>query len=429
MEVSERKFPVKVEAYGLREGSGGAGAFRGGLGVRRATRLLADVRLVANFERSQCLPWGLDGGQPGEGSFIEIHLPGDRGERLQKCTNYALPAGSRVVYFTGGGGGYGDPRARAIERVMDDVRRGFITPAEAENDYAVCINQDSGRVDEAKTRSLRASHGRSDDAACSAAADATETCQLHARETRKDDHRYPGPHLGEGTRQRSRRRMHYTWHPMSAELLLDEMDYAGVDKCFFISYSAEDIWPDLGDAWDDPAANRITKQYFLDALEGNTDRLIWFTDHINPIDRGTSIASGRISMRGPWGSSCSQPIPATGRPTTACARSTSCVPSATCRSSWPGNAGTIRACAPAFRTIRSSLDLFEPVARDFPSVRFLLTHWGCFTWGDNWLANCRAPFPLLAPFVRLLNSHENLSPTSPPSRSSLAMTWRGRMAG
>ena len=185
VEVSERKFPVKVEAYGLREGSGGAGAFRGGLGVRRATRLLADVRLVANFERSQCLPWGLDGGQPGEGSFIEIHLPGDRGERLQKCTNYALPAGSRVVYFTGGGGGYGDPRARAIERVMDDVRRGFITPAEAESDYAVCINQDTGRVDEAKTRSLRASHGRSDDAACSAAADATETCQLHARETRE----------------------------------------------------------------------------------------------------------------------------------------------------------------------------------------------------------------------------------------------------
>ena len=185
VEVSERKFPVKVEAYGLREGSGGAGAFRGGLGVRRATRLLADVRLVANFERSQCLPWGLDGGQPGEGSFIEIHLPGDRGERLQKCTNYALPVGSRVVYFTGGGGGYGDPRARAIERVMDDVRRGFITPAEAESDYAVCINQDTERVDEAKTRSLRASHGRSDDAACSAAADATETCQLHARETRE----------------------------------------------------------------------------------------------------------------------------------------------------------------------------------------------------------------------------------------------------
>ena len=183
VEVSERKFPVKVEAYGLREGSGGAGAFRGGLGVRRATRLLADVRLVANFERSQCLPWGLDGGQPGQGSFIEIH-PGDGVERLQKCTNHALPAGSRVVYFTGGGGGYGDPRERAIDRVVDDVRRGFITPAEAESDYAVCINQDTGRVDEAKTRSLRASHRRSDDAADYSAEDATETRHPHARETR-----------------------------------------------------------------------------------------------------------------------------------------------------------------------------------------------------------------------------------------------------
>ena len=161
VEVSERKFPVRVDSYALREGSGGAGTFRGGLGVQRATLLLADVRLVANFERSQCLPWGLVGGQPGRGSFIEIHLPDGRVERLQKCTNYALPTGSRLVYFTGGGGGYGDPRERAIDLVMDDVRRGYITPEEAERDYAVCVKEDTGQVDEEKTRSLRASHGRS----------------------------------------------------------------------------------------------------------------------------------------------------------------------------------------------------------------------------------------------------------------------------
>ena len=185
VEVSERKFPVKVEAYELRAGSGGAGAFRGGLGVRRATRLLADVRLVANFERSQCLPWGLHGGQPGQGSFIEIHHPNDRVERMQKCTNHALPAGSRVVYFTGGGGGYGNPRERAIGRVMDDVRRGYITPAEAESAYAVCVDQNIGRVDERRTRSPRADQGRSDDAGETATGGASETRRPHARESRE----------------------------------------------------------------------------------------------------------------------------------------------------------------------------------------------------------------------------------------------------
>ena len=185
VEVSERKFPVRVEAYELRAGSGGAGAFRGGLGVRRATRLLADVRLVANFERSQCLPWGLHGGQPGQGSFIELHSPDDRVEQVQKCTNHALPAGSRVVYFTGGGGGYGNPRERAIERVTDDLRRGHITPAEAESDYAVCVDQDTGQVDEAKTRSLRAGQGRSDDSGDIAADGAIETRQPHSREKRE----------------------------------------------------------------------------------------------------------------------------------------------------------------------------------------------------------------------------------------------------
>ena len=185
VEVSERKFPVKVEAYELRAGSGGAGAFRGGLGVRRSTRLLADVRLVANFERSECLPWGLGGGQPGQGSYIEIHGPDDRVERLQKCTNRALPAGSRMVYFTGGGGGYGDPRERAVERVLDDVRRGYITPAEAEGDYAVCINQDTGRVDEAETRALRTGRGRSDDTGDQSAEGAIETRHPHTGETRE----------------------------------------------------------------------------------------------------------------------------------------------------------------------------------------------------------------------------------------------------
>jgi len=203
-------------------------------------------------------------------------------------------------------------------------------------------------------------------------------------------------------------RMHYTWHPMSAELLLDEMDYAGVDKCFFISYTAEDIWPDLGDAWNDPAANRITKEYFLDALPGNTDRLIWFTDHITPdrpgyLDRiREDLDAGAVGLkifpayRGHLPSD-----PGLRKVYEICAERD--VPIIMAWERW--NDPRLRACVSDYQEF---LDLFEPVARDFPTVKFLLTHWGCFTWGDLWLQNFRPPFPLLDPFVRLLNRHEHL---------------------
>ena len=212
-------------------------------------------------------------------------------------------------------------------------------------------------------------------------------------------------------------RMHYTWHPMSAELLLDEMDYAGVDKCFFISYSAEDIWPDLGDAWDDPAANRITKQYFLDALEGNTDRLIWFTDHINPdrpgyLDRiRADLDAGAVGLKlfpaytGHWPSD-----DGLRKVYELCAERD--VPIIMAWERW--NDPRLRACVSDYQEF---LDLFEPVARDFPTVRFLLTHWGCFTWGDNWPGE-------LAPFVRLLNSHEHLY----TDIAAITLLWE-RMAG
>lgn len=90
-----------------------------------------------------------------------------------------------MVYFTGGGGGYGDPRERAIERVVDDLRRGHITPAEAESDYAVCVDQDTGQVDEAKSRLLRAGQGRSDESGELAAEGAIEARHPLAGETRE----------------------------------------------------------------------------------------------------------------------------------------------------------------------------------------------------------------------------------------------------
>ena len=204
-------------------------------------------------------------------------------------------------------------------------------------------------------------------------------------------------------------RMHYTWHEMSAELLLDEMNYAGVDKCFLISYTAEDIWPDLGDTWNDPSVNRITKEYFTDAIAAaDHDRFIWFTDHINPdrpgyLDRiREDLDAGAVGLKifpaytGHWPSD-----PGLRKVYELCAERD--VPIIMAWERW--NDPRLRACVSDYEEF---LGLFDPVARDFPTVKFLLTHWGCFTWGDQWLANCRPPFPSLGPFVALLNRHEHL---------------------
>jgi N-methylhydantoinase B/oxoprolinase/acetone carboxylase alpha subunit len=60
-----------------------------------------------------------------------------------------------MLSYSCGGGGYGDPRERDPARVATDVAEGFVTPARAEAVYGVALDQD-GRLDEARTRSLRA---------------------------------------------------------------------------------------------------------------------------------------------------------------------------------------------------------------------------------------------------------------------------------
>ena len=194
-------------------------------------------------------------------------------------------------------------------------------------------------------------------------------------------------------------RMHYTWHPMSAELLLDEMNYAGVDKCFLISYTAEDIWPDLGDTWDDPAINRITKEYFLDALAAaDHDRFIWFTDHINPdrpgyLDRiREDLDAGAVGLKlfpaytGHWPSD-----PGLCKVYELCAERD--VPIIMAWERW--NDPRLRACVSDYQEF---LDLFDPVARDFPSVKIPADPLGLLHLGRPVAGELPPAVPLARPF-------------------------------
>jgi N-methylhydantoinase B/oxoprolinase/acetone carboxylase alpha subunit len=109
VEALERALPLRVRRYGLRSGSGGAGAYPGGDGIHREIELLAPATLSLVTERRASRPWGLDGGEPGAPGENWLLRGGDesRAERLpDKCT-VQLAAGDVVRLVTPGGGGYG----------------------------------------------------------------------------------------------------------------------------------------------------------------------------------------------------------------------------------------------------------------------------------------------------------------------------------
>ncbi|PSM17400.1 hydantoinase B/oxoprolinase family protein [Nitratireductor sp. StC3] len=153
-EVYETKFPVRVEEFALRRDSGGAGRWRGGCGVVRSYRLLDDCFGALWFERSKTPAWGIKGGSDGAGPDNDIVLPDGSVEKPLKMRAKRFPKGTLVVTRTGGGGGYGDPRARPEDEVLADVLAGTVSREAARSLYGVAVTED-GAIDAAKTAPRR----------------------------------------------------------------------------------------------------------------------------------------------------------------------------------------------------------------------------------------------------------------------------------
>jgi N-methylhydantoinase B len=155
IEGIELKCPVLVEERALRTDSGGAGKYRGGLGIDMRVRNLVEGKW--NFElvrRNQCPPWGLWGGKPGEYGMYLLREPGDSGLRAMGGAHYPVPVGSEVIVRTGGGGGWGDPLERDPAAVRTDVQEGLVSLAAAREHYGVAL-QDDLSIDAAATERLR----------------------------------------------------------------------------------------------------------------------------------------------------------------------------------------------------------------------------------------------------------------------------------
>jgi N-methylhydantoinase B len=161
VEASEAKIPVVIRQRALRVDSGGAGRWRGGLGVTQEVELRVDAMYQSQLERTLCAPWGLYGGldalpnRVGVVSACEGHV-----QRFPtgKVPPTRLQAGDRYLTEMGGGGGFGPPRERDPRRVLEDVRAGYVSLGAAARDYGVIIVQRGRRfeLDEAATQRARA---------------------------------------------------------------------------------------------------------------------------------------------------------------------------------------------------------------------------------------------------------------------------------
>jgi 5-oxoprolinase (ATP-hydrolysing) len=111
-EVLEWRYPVRLESYQIRRGSGGAGRWRGGDGGQRRLRFLAPMTVSTLSSHRRVPPYGMAGGPPGALGRQWVEHPDSRVTEMDGCDTVQVAAGDVFVLETPGGGGYGPPPAQ-----------------------------------------------------------------------------------------------------------------------------------------------------------------------------------------------------------------------------------------------------------------------------------------------------------------------------
>jgi N-methylhydantoinase B len=134
-EVCEMDAPVRIETTELVPDSGGAGKYRGGLAIRRDYRIQAESAYVnAYFDQGkpEFAPWGLLGGKAGASARLVVNIGTEHEERLNMLkAHLRLKEGEMLTMISSGGGGYGDPRERSPESIVEDIRDGKVSTTSA----------------------------------------------------------------------------------------------------------------------------------------------------------------------------------------------------------------------------------------------------------------------------------------------------------
>jgi N-methylhydantoinase B len=144
VEINETIAPIVIWKKEYRRDSGGPGRQRGGLGqvMEIAHAEGAPFAVSTMFDRVVNPARGRAGG--GAGATGRVRLAS--GAELRPKGRQSVPAGERLVLEMPGGGGYGDPRQRAPERVAEDVRNGLVSPEAAREYYGVEVGGDATAI-------------------------------------------------------------------------------------------------------------------------------------------------------------------------------------------------------------------------------------------------------------------------------------------
>jgi len=144
IETLEAYMPLRFKAYRLRPDSGGPGKYRGGCGIERVWTLTsAKATLSIMAERNKIKPWGIAGGHGGVvGKYILVSPDGSETKLPSKCT-VSISRGDTLIIRTPGGGGYGDPRDRAVEAIEEDVLNGLVSIEAAHGIYGKELTRNS----------------------------------------------------------------------------------------------------------------------------------------------------------------------------------------------------------------------------------------------------------------------------------------------
>jgi N-methylhydantoinase B len=127
VEVIESEYPLRVERCDLRPDTGGAGRHRGGVGLRRAYRILGErAELTTMVERMRVAPWGVFGGKDGAPFRVTL-ARGAKRVRLRGKENRDLVQDDLIVVESSGGGGYGRPAERPSDLRALDRANGYVT--------------------------------------------------------------------------------------------------------------------------------------------------------------------------------------------------------------------------------------------------------------------------------------------------------------
>lgn len=157
-ELHELDTPYLLEELEYLPDSAGGGQWRGGLGVRYRWKVLADDIACATYGSGfmpETAPVGLLGGQPGIVQEVRISRNGAEPEDAETNSFYTLNSGDVFEVIASGGGGFGDPHLRDVERVLRDVREGVVSIEAARDVYGVVIDPQTLEIVIEETEKLR----------------------------------------------------------------------------------------------------------------------------------------------------------------------------------------------------------------------------------------------------------------------------------